>query len=328
VLERALLGRILRARHAARKRKDVAVKRIVIKVALGLVALLLLLAAGGGVFVWTQVSAFDQSMAKVYDVPLREIPKAEGPEALARGKHLVESMGACAAADCHGTSLAGGNTINAGPLGTVTAPNITSAGLGGVYTDAELVRLIEHGIKKSGTSLRFMAAYELNWFPDEDLAAIVAYIRSVPPVTKANGPLEIAALGKVLDRQGMFTFDVARKIDHSKIEKAPPPAPTAAYGKFIAKGCLTCHGETYGGGPIPGAPPEFAVPVNLTPHETGLPGYKYEEFTKLLDTGVRRNGKKLDPFMPLVNLAAMNEVERRALFEFLLTLPPKPFGSR
>jgi hypothetical protein len=287
VLERALLGWILRARRAARMRKDVPVKRIVIKVALGLVALLVVLGAGGGVFAWTQVSAFDESMAKVYDQPLREIPKAEGPEALARGKHLVESVAACAAADCHGTNLAGGKTIEAGPLGTVTAPNITSAGLGGVYTDAELVRLIEHGIKKGGTSLRFMASSELNWFPDEDLAAIIAYVRSVPPVTKANGPFEIAMLGKVLDRQGMFNFDIARKIDHSKIEKAPPPAPTAAYGKFIAKGCVGCHGETYGGGPIPGAPPEFAVPVNLTPHETGLPNYKFEEFVGTAKSSIR-----------------------------------------
>jgi mono/diheme cytochrome c family protein len=150
----------------------------------------------------------------------------------------------------------------------------------------------------------------------------------VPAVSRPNGPFEIGVLGKVLDRQGMFPLDSARKVDHGKIEKAPPPTPTAAYGKFLARGCMGCHGETYGGGPIPGAPPEFAVPLNITPHPTGLPNYQYEELVKLLDTGIKRDGKPLDPFMPLVNLRGLNEVERRALHAFLVTLPPKPFGSR
>lgn len=303
-------------------------KSLLIKVAFGLLALLVLAALGGGIFVWTQVSAFDASMAKVYDIPLREVARAEGPEAIARGKHVADSIGGCAASDCHGPDLAGGKTIDAGPVGKFTAPNITSSGLGGVYTDAELVRLIEHGVKKGGTSARFMPAFEFNWLPDDDLAALLAYWRSLPGVSKPNGPLELGVLAKILDRQGLFPLDSARKVDHQKIEKASPPSPTAAYGKFIARGCMGCHGETYGGGPIPGAPAEFAVPLNITPHPTGLPGYEYEEFVKLLDTGTKRDGKPLDPFMPLVNLAQMNEVERKALHAFLVTLPPKPFGSR
>jgi len=304
------------------------VKKILIRGALGLLGLLLLAALGGGIFVWMQVSAFDKSMAKVYDLPLREVARAEGPEAIARGKHLADSIATCAASDCHGPDLAGGNTIDAGPVGKITAPNITGAGLGGVYTDAELVRLLEHGVKKGGTSARFMPAFELNWLPDDDLAALLAYWRSVPAVPKPNGPFELGVLAKVLDRQGLFPLDAARKVDHDKIEKAPAPSPTAVYGKFLARGCMGCHGETYGGGPIPGAPPEFAVPLNITPHATGLPNYKYEEFVKLLDAGIKRDGSKLDPFMPLVNLAGMNETERTALHAFLITLPPKAFGSR
>lgn len=304
------------------------VKKVLIKVALWLVGLLLVLAVGGGIFVWTQVSAFDRSLAKTYSVPLREIPRAEGEQALARGRHVAESIGACASSDCHGADLAGGKTLELGPLGTATGPNITPGGLGAVYSDAELVRLIEHGVKKGGTSVRFMPSTELNWLPDEDLAALVAYLRSVPAVTKQNGPFEIGMLGKVLDRQGLIVLDVARKIDHEKIDKAPPPAPTAAYGKFIAKACMGCHGDTYGGGPIPGAPPEFATPSNITPHESGLQGYTYEAFAKLLDTGIKRDGQALDPFMALATMRQMNDTERHAVFEFLRTLPPKPFGSR
>jgi hypothetical protein len=215
-----------------------------------------------------------------------------------------------------------------GPLGTATGPNITSGGLGGVYTDAELVRLIEHGVKKGGTTVRFMPSYELNWLRDDDLAALVAYLRSAPAVSKPNGPFEIGVLGKVLDRQGMVVLDVARKVDHARIEKAPAPVPTAAYGKYLAKGCVGCHGETYGGGAIPGAPAEFAVPANITPHESGLPNYTFAEFSKLLDQGTKRNGQPLDSFMALATMRAMDQVERQAVFEFLRTLPAQPFGSR
>jgi len=304
------------------------VKKILLRVGLGLLALIALAAVGGGIFVWMQVSAFEASLKKVYDIPLREVPRGEGEAALARGKHNAESIGACASADCHGKDLGGGTTLELGPLGTATAPNISPGGLGAVYTDAEFVRLIEHGVKKGGTTVRFMPSFELSWLPDEDLGALLAYLRSVPPVSKPNGPFQIGILGKVLDRQGLVPLDVARKVDHSKIDKAPPPEPTAEYGRFVARVCLGCHGETYGGGPIPGAPPDFSVPSNITPHSSGLPGYKYEEFTKLLDAGIKRSGQKLDKFMPLEALSKLDDVERRAVFEFLTTLPPKPFGSR
>lgn len=304
------------------------VKRILIKVALGFLVFLAVLGAGGSIFAWTQTSAFDASLAKVYDIPLREIPRAEGEAALARGRHIAESIGSCAVADCHGSDLAGGKPLEMGPLGTVTGPNITPGGLGAVYTDAELVRLIEHGVRKGGTTARFMPSRELNWLPDDDMAALIAYIRSVPAVSKPNGPFVIGVLGKVLDRQGVIGLDVARKIDHAKIDKAGPPAPNAEYGKHVAKSCMGCHGDTFAGGPIPGAPPEFATPSNLTPHETGLAGYTYEDFAKLLDTGIKRNGQPLDSFMPVEALRKMNDTERRAVFEYLRTLPAKPFGTR
>lgn len=304
-------------------------KKILVKVGLGLGALILLAAAGGGIFVWTQVSAFDESMAKRYDIPVRDIRAAEGPEALARGEHLARSVGACAASDCHGADLAGGKTLEMGPLGVSTAPNITGGGLGAVYSDAELVRLIEHGIRKDGTSVRFMPAFEINWLPDDDLSALLAFIRSVPPVKKPNGPFELGVLAKILDRQGAgVVMDVARHIDHKNIEKAPPPTPTKEYGRFLAKGCVGCHGEGLTGGAIPGAPPEIPIPLNITPHETGLKGWTRADFDRLLDKGIRKDGSKLNPFMPIESVGKMNETERQALFAYLMSLPAKPFGNR
>ncbi len=295
-------------------------------IASGVLILTAMIGVGG--YVYAQTAAFDESVARIYDIPVPPVEASKDPEAISRGKHLAHSLGGCAVAECHGSALAGGKVTQVGPLGTLGAPNITPAGMGAVYSDGELMRLIEHGVKKDGTTALFMTSHEINWLPQSDILAIIAYVRTVAPVDKPGASSEVGVLGKVLDRRNEFAWDVARRIDHEHIDKAPPPSPTAEYGRHIAKLCMGCHGESLGGGPIPGAPPEIPIPSNITPHESGISGWTYEDFEKLLDTGIRKNGKKLNPFMPLSALAAMDETERRALFSFLMSLPAKPMGSR
>jgi len=299
-----------------------------VKILVGLGGLLGVAALGGGGFVWSKVSAYNSSMNTVYEVALPKIERSMDPEVLARGKHLVESLGACAANDCHGADLGGGKTISMGPVATVTAPNITGGGLGAAYSDAELARLIVHGIKKDGRSVTFMPMHEVNWLPDADVTAMVSHLRTVPEVSKANGPMTVGLIGKVLDRGDALILDVARRIDHKNRELAPPPEPTKTYGRFIAKGCIGCHGATLSGGPIPGAPADMPVPSNITPHATGLAGWAYADFEKLLDHGVKKDGTKLNPFMPLEALVNMNSIERKALWDHLESVPAKEFGNR
>lgn len=289
---------------------------------LGLVIVLL------GGYVGAVNAKYGGSMAKVYDIPLPAIERSTDSLVIERGRHLAETVASCAAADCHGADLGGGTTIEAGPVGTFTAPNITSAGVGGTYSDAELARLIQHGVRRDGTSVRFMPSNELSWLPDEDVTALISYVRSMPPVQKPNGPLQIGLLGKMLDRHDLFALDVARRIDHVNRPTVPAPAPTAAYGEFLAKTCVSCHGEHMSGGKIPGAPATMAIPLNITPHETGMKGWTYEDFVQVMATGKRKDGRALDPMMPAAALDKMNETEKRALFAYLQTLPPLPFGER
>ncbi len=303
-------------------------KPVVKKILVGVGVLVGLVAVGGGGFAFLQARAFDASMDTAYDVPLPAIERSTDPEVLARGKHIAEATGACAGSDCHGSDFGGGKTLAMGPIGTLSGPNITGGGLGAAYTDAELARLIRHGIKKDGRSVRFMPVHEINWMPDADVVALVSYLRTVPKVDRPNGPVQIGLLGKILDRQGAFVLDVARRIDHGKIETAGAPAPTAEYGKFLARGCNGCHGETFAGGKIPGAPGDMPIPSNITPHETGLKGWTFEDFDKLLTKGDRKNGQKLNPFMPIEAFGKLDEVEKKALWAFLEKLPAKPFGER
>lgn len=284
---------------------------------------------GGGGFVYTKVSSFDAGMEKVYDIPLPTVALPADAAALERGKHLAESLAACTLSDCHGGDLGGGKLVEAGPIGSIAAPNITKGGIGAAYSDAELLRLLRHGVKKDGRSVNLMPVFDFNWMPDADLLSIIAYVRSMPDVNRANGAVRIGVLGKVLDELGMgIPFSVARRVDHSNIEIAGPPEPTVAYGRFIGKGCSGCHGKHYSGGPIPGAPPDMPIPLNITPHATGLAGWTYEDFDRLLVKGIRKNGKKIDPFMPVEAFGKANEIEKRALFAFLQTVPPREFGGR
>jgi hypothetical protein len=213
-----------------------------------------------------------------------------------------------------------------GPLGTMAAPNMTV--MSEAYSDGEMVRLIQHGIKKDGRSVRFMPVTDFSWLPESDAVAIMSYVRTVPKVDRPNGPMEIGLLAKVLDRRDAFDMDVARRIDHKKNEGAPAPEPTAAYGKFVSRLCSGCHGKGYAGGPIPGAPASLPVPLNLTPHDTGLKGWTYDDFEKFITTGIRKNGTPINPFMPVEALRNMNDTERKALWAFLQSLPPTEFGKR
>ena len=301
----------------------------VIKRILQVVGVLLLLGAiGMGSFVYMQTSAFDAGMDKVYDVPVSTIARSTDPAVLARGKHLAEAVWPCLASKCHGSDLGGGEPILFGPLGTVAGSNISANGLGAAYSDGELARVLKHGIKKDGRSLRFMPSQDMSWMPDADIVAIVSYLRTMPGVDKLNGQTEVKTLAKVLDRRDQFAMDVARRIDHQKTEVVPAPEPTATYGGFLARLCTGCHGDHLSGGRMPGTPSSFPIPANLTFHPTGLAGYTYEDFDKVLVQGTKKDGGKLDKFMPVEAFGKMDEIEKRALYEYLKTLPPTQLGNR
>lgn len=300
------------------------IKRIAIALGVSVV----LIAAGVGIFVYLQVSAFDRSLDKVYAVEPLAFEPSNDALVLARGKHLSESVFACTFSDCHGSDLGGGKPMVMGPLGSITGPNVSMGGLGAAYTPGELGRLIRHGIKKDGRGVRFMPSQDVAWLPDSDVIAIVSYIRTLPPVTRPNGTVEIKTLGKVLDRLDKIPLDIARRIDHVNAGRGPAPAPTAAYGALIAKSCTGCHGTNLSGGRIPGAPSELPMPTNLTPHETGLKGWRYEDLERALVQGLKKDGSKIDPFMPLAAFGKFDDVEKRALWAHLQSLPPTELGNR
>lgn len=297
------------------------------KILLGVGGLLLLGGVALGAYAVPKIRAFDQSIARVYDLSPPSIQRSNDPAVLARGKHLIESITACSTADCHGHDLGGGKTLDLGPLGTISGPNLSN-GLLDAYSDGELARLLQYGLKRDGTSLRMMPVQDFNWLPDADVVALVSYLRTIPRVERPNGPVIIGPLAKILDRRDEITFDIARRIAKPTRDVGPAPSPTADYGRYIGRLCTGCHGEGLSGGRIPGTPPSIPIPSNITPDASGIQPWTFEDFTKLLNTGVRKNGLALNPFMPYEALAKMDEVEKQALWAYLRSIPPKPFGQR
>ena len=132
----------------------------------------------------------------------------------------------------------------------------------------------------------------------------------------------------MLDRHDKMPIDIARRIDHAHRDQGPSPAPTVAYGRYIGALCRGCHGPHLTGGRLPGAPPSMAVPLNLTPHESGLAGVTYDDFVEEMRSRRAHDGHRLDPMMPTEAIVNMDETERRALWAYLQSMPPRPFGGR
>jgi len=298
------------------------------KILLGVVAVVVVAVVAVASYAGVQISRFNASMDKVYDVPIPEVVRSTDPAVIARGKHLTNSVGACSGRLCHGSDLGGGPTTEMGPVMVFSPPDITSAGLCAAYSDGELARLIRYGVKKDGHSLMFMPAQDFRWLPDADVLAIVSYLRTVPPVERPNGPTAIRPLGKILDRRDAMVLDVARRIAAAPVDLAPQPTPTAAYGKYVAHMCQGCHGEGLSGGPLPGAPPSIPTPLNLTPDATGLKDWSFEDFDRVMRHGVRKNGQQLNPFMPIEAWSQFDDVEMQALWAYLRTVPPTALGNR
>ena len=85
-------------------------------------------------------------------------------------------------------------------LTTLAASNLTS-GLGGKgreYTDIDFVRAIRHGIGKDRKSLVIMPSQYFNKFSDEDVGAIVAYLKSLPPVDNEDAHTSLGPLGRII----------------------------------------------------------------------------------------------------------------------------------
>jgi mono/diheme cytochrome c family protein len=269
---------------------------------------------------------------------------------VARGRHLYERTLLCWS--CHGMSgsrspdepQAGGREFDMtkiGPgFGYVYGSNLTSdveTGIGG-WSDGEVVRAIREGLSRDGRLIFPVMAYQFyRGLSDDDALALVAYLRTLPPVRNHVPPRRLSFAAKALRAATLLKPEsaVTRRLE------APTAGPTREYGEYLtwhASGCAECHtprdprtGTLDRTRPLAGG--LFAFPEegfettgsNLTPDATtGIGAWTEDQFMTALQTGLRPDGRVMLPFMPWPSYARWTRDDLRAVWLYLRSLPPVP----
>jgi mono/diheme cytochrome c family protein len=265
-----------------------------------------------------------QKKIESFTRPVDQHAKVEAtPELVARGAYIANTVGVCH--ECHNgrpadvvyetqperfnefSDMFGGFTIDWGAT-QLAIPNITPDRQTGVgaWSDDEIRRAIRDGIQPDGDKLlAFMPFMQYQYMSDGDVNALVAYIRSLPPVNKPRGETKLNPLMKnLLLGQG-----------HEPVVSVPEPDRTdpIAYGRYLVHlgHCAECHSaglEWHGSDDDPeyltGSKMAFKEPTgkfpapNLTPDKaTGIGNYTPEDLVRSLKTGTRLDGQMMQPPM-------------------------------
>jgi mono/diheme cytochrome c family protein len=294
-------------------------------------------------------------LTRLYVIPEEQVDIPSDAAAIERGRHIFQFRG-CQA--CHSawayTELPGqegqpahlnlpgeqiphmeGHIYLDDPaIGQVIASNLTSGkgGVAGQYSDAGWVRAIRHGVRYDSTPLLFMPATEFYFLSEEDLGAVIAYIKSAAPADNELPRSALSPTGRlVMTYAKGITFIPAELIPHEAPRPvAPEPGITAQYGEYLTYSCKVCHGPGMSGGPIPGFPSSWPPALNLTfGGGSALPNWTEQDFITALRTGKRRAGADIrSEYMPWKSYRFMNDDELKAVWVYLQSLPPKDYGNR
>ena len=285
-------------------------------------SLLIVAAIAAAALLWNS----HRKINRVISVAVTPVAYASDHMAVERGKYLYQARGC---AECHGDSGAGRVFVNE-PNGLYARGANLTLGSGSAvrkYTEQDWVRSIRHGVKPDGRPLFFMPAEDYARFSDNDVADIVAYVRSLPAQDAEPGPLhQLPLIVKLVHGAGILK-DSAEKIDHSLPPAQPVPVgATLEHGRYLVQTCAGCHGLKLEGGAIAGAPPDWPPAANLSAGQSGVMG-KYlsaEQFKTMMHKGERPDGTKVSEVMPFKSFQHINDVDLQAMFIYLKSLGAVP----
>ena len=280
--------------------------------------------------------------------PASNLKIVSTPEKVERGKYLANHVMICM--DCHSTrdwayfagpmkpdSLGMGGEIfdqSMGFPGSIHAANITPSGIGD-WTDGEVFRAVTTGVRKNGKPIfPVMPYHNYGKVDPEDIEAIIAYIRTLPPIEH-----------KVLDSEYDFPMNFIIHTIPEKAEpvKRPSPSDRIAYGKYMVRSasCGECHTpfdkgafdttKFLAGGRTFALPSGDVTSANLTPDKaTGIGNLSKEafmqKFTAYRDSSYsHRQIDFMNDFatiMPWSVYAGMTDDDLSAIYEYLASVKP------
>jgi mono/diheme cytochrome c family protein len=311
--------------------------KLALKIFGGIVLFVAVVVAGGLTYLFT---AFPKSE------PAPQITIEATPERIERGRYLANHVSVCM--DCHsthdmkyysgpivpGTEGKGGEKFEEPGLGFVYVSNITPAALGS-WTDGEILRAMIAGVNHKGEALAPMMPYALyRELSKEDAYSIVAYLRTLPPITNEIGEKKLKFPLNLIFRT------IPQPAD---LKEEPNPADTLAYGKYLATvgGCHFCHTPQEKGQPLPGMDFaggfEFNLPdghmvrsANISPDEnTGIGAWAREDFISRFKEYAQPAMRTIavgesdgQTVMPWTMYAGMTEADLGAVYAYLRTAKP------
>jgi mono/diheme cytochrome c family protein len=276
--------------------------RRVLKIVLGVVAVLVVVVAAGLAYI-------DWSGIPHYPPGKIELKVDVTPERVERGGRTVQLL----CASCHldnDTATLAGKPLADVPrqFGTSHSANITrdpETGIGS-WTDGELAYLLRTGVTRDG---RYTPPWmvKLPMMADEDVKDVIAYLRSDQPLVrpvKAKRPAsKPSLLTKVLSRVAFKPLPYPQAPIVS-----PDPSDKVAYGRYLVQGraiCFPCHSADFakldekvpehsagylgGGNAMPDLNGRTVRTANITPDpETGIGKWTEDDFVRLLDSACAR----------------------------------------
>lgn len=263
--------------------------------------------------------------------------RTEQQRLVERGAYLVTTIAACG--NCHtpkgpqgdlpGMELAGGMVLEEPGLFRAVGPNITpdpETGIGR-WTDAQIATAIREGKRPDGSLIGPPMPIELyRGISDRDLAAMVAYLRSVPPVRNA-----VERSRYEIPLPPSYGPPVGRV-------SGPPERDAIARGAYLAGPlghCIECHtpmgpegrrdwSRTGAGGPPINGPWGAALPRNITPSRSaGIGTWTDAQIIRAVTQGISADGHRLSPPMAFASYARMRQQDLRDLVVYLRSLPAR-----
>jgi cytochrome c553 len=261
---------------------------------------------GLGIVAYTVVYVLSERiLQRAYAVPTVALSIPTDPASIIEGQRLATIRGCFSG--CHGKEAEGDVLFDEPIIARIVAPNLTRTVR--QYSDGQLAVATRKGVRPDGRSLIAMPAEAFAAMTDEDLGRIIAFLKSLPPV---SGPGPSVSIGPV-GRLGLVTgkFKTAAQL---VADAVPPPEATdqeAAFGRYLARTtCAECHGTNLRGA----SNPDFSSPdLRL------VAAYSPEAFAELMRTGVALGGRKLGVMSVRArnNLSHLTEAEIAALYRYL-----------
>lgn len=275
---------------------------------------------------------------------------AANADIVERGRYLVNTILACG--NCHtpkaadgrpiaGKELSGGGLSFNAPFFAGSASNITpdkETGIGS-WSDDEIKRAITQGARPDHGRLASMPLAPMMWvafykaMTPDDLDAVVAYLRAVPPVRNV---VPLPEYKRQIPRQpypdaekgftGADMLNPVRRgaylvtIGHCMECHTPAKDGKTLYEQALGKG-----GKSYGPGLVKGYPADWpgSISRNITSHpEAGIGRWTDTEIKRAITQGIARDGHQLQPPMGFYWYSGLKEADLDAIVAWLRTLPP------